>query len=512
MTDTSDVEDWGPTLEAVGRPLGGGRTRNTRVGLQEIQEAQDFQRERTGADVAVALGGVDTGDGYDGWSHVTEWATDVGEGITDAVTGTANTINAIVQGFTGLIGDWLFPDVESAAEAIARQQAETAASVAKLQQLNSANAQGGNSGFVDFTGLADASTMGSQFDQFYSGAGTDTLGIVGGRTGVVPGTFTADRLCRFVFNAKTTLSDFQRVSMVFATSPGKRSFAFPATQTVYGYNYIRARIAESGTYAGIDCVQVIFDIDSFDLGCVVNGVWTKWITVAHKFRPGAIYSLDAGSTGGNRQYRILLNGANVYVHNEVGTISQLGSGYRDTGGGGAWEAGTDGGTWFRAQPSAIAAFYMADNTPPGQLSSIGRAFRASGTTVSFNTVSTMYTLPANMFDTFDYATPDLVWNGSAGSWTIGRRGNYIVNAHMANNNTTLTGYVALFVNGVQTNSGNVGPFSTLAFAIPLMPGDVLTLGYFTGTANCRIFGRADGDITFFQVVRITPDNLEDISA
>lgn len=507
----SEGPDWAPTFEAVGRPTGRSSVKNTRVGLQEIAESEEFRRERTGADVAVAVGGVDTGDDYDGWGHVTEWATNVGEGITDAVTGTANTINAIVQGFTGLIGDWLFPDVESAAEAIARQQAETAASVAKLQQLNSANAQGGNSGFVDFTGLADSSTMGASFDQLYSGAGTDTLGIVGGRTGVVPGTFTADRLCRFVYNVKATLSDFQRVSMVFATSPGKRAFAFPATQTVYGYNYIRARIAETGTYAGIDCVQVIFDIDSFDLGCVVNGVWTKWITVAHKFRPGAIYSLDAGSTGGVRQYRILMNGANVYIHNEVGTISQLGTGFRDTGGGGAWEAGTDGGSWFRAQPSAIAAFYMADNTPPAALSSIGRAFRANGSSVLFSTQGNEYTLPANFFDTFDYSTADITWDGSAGSWTVSRRGNYSINVNMGATTTAMSGCAALYVNGVRTVVGNSGMYCTISYTLPLNPNDVLTLTYLPLVANSRLYGGAGGEWTFFQIARITPDNLEDIS-
>lgn len=510
MTDTSG--DWAETFEAIKRPTGKSSTKNTRVGLEQIEEWQSFQHERTGADVAVAVGGVDTGDDFDGWGHVAEWATDVGEGVTEAVAGVGNVINGIVRGFTGLLGDWLSGDVESAAEAIARQQADTAAAVATLQQLNSANAQGGNSAFVDFTGLPDSSTMGASFDQYYSGAGTDTLGVVSGRTGVVPGTFTADRLCRFVFNVKATLSDFQRVSIVFATSPGKRSFAFPATQTVYGYNYIRARIAETGTYTGIDCVQVIFDIDSFDLGCVVNGVWTKWVTVAHKFRPGAIYTLDAGSLGGNRQYRVKLNGADQYVHNEVGTISQLGAGYRETGGGGAWEAGTDGGTWFRAVPSAIAAFYMADNSPPAQLSSVGRAFRSSGSLVNMTSLSTEYTLPASFFDTLDYATSDLTWNGTAGTWTVTRRGNYAINVNFGTNNTSTFGVPILYLNGVRSVVGNSGSYSTMSFTLPLQPGDVLSLTFFTQTSNCRLYGDTGGAWSFFQISRTTPDNLEDIAA
>lgn len=508
---TEEGPDWAPILDSIGRPPGKA-AKSSRVGLQEVEEWQNFQRERTGAEVAVAVGGVDTGDDFDGWGHVAEWAGDVGEGITGAVQGVGNVINSIVQGFTGVIGDWLFPDVETAAEAVARQAAETAAAVAVLQQLNSSNAQGGNSGFVDFTGMPDAASLGASFTQTYSGAGTDTLGIVSGRTGVVPGTFTADRLCRFVFNVKETLTDYQRVSMVFATSPGKRSFAFPATQTVYGYNYIRCRIATTGTYAGVDCVQAIFDIDSFDLGCVVSGVWTKWVTVSHKFRPGAIYSLDAGSLGGNRQYKVLVNGAPVHTHNEVGTISQLGAGFRATGGGGSWEAGTDGGTWFRAQPSAIAAFYMADNASPAMLSSLGRAFRASSTSVNFASISTTYNFPSGFFDTFDYATSDLTWDGSAGTWTVTRRGNYAVCVTVLGINTADWAFLRLRVNGNNVAVGSDGVGSTIAYVLPLYPGDVVSLAIHTLATNTAVAGNAGGDECFFQIARITPDSLEGISA
>lgn len=440
--------------------------------------------------------------------------SNAGTALANAGTALGNvqaTINGIVRGFTGLFGDWAFGDVETAAEAVARQQADTAAAVATLQQLNSSNAQGGNSGFVDFTGMADASSLGASFTQSYSGAGTDTLGVVGGRTGVVPGTFTADRLCRFVFNVKETLTDYQRVSMVFATSPGKRSFAFPATQTVYGYNYIRARIATTGTYTGVDCVQAIFDIDSFDIGCVVSGVWTKWVTVSHKFRPGAIYSLDAGSLGGNRQYRVKLNGADVHVHNEVGTASQLGTDYRDTGGGGEWNAGTDGGTWFRAQPSAIAAFYMADNTPPDQLSSIGRAFRASSSNVGLGTINVEYSLPASFFDTLDFRTSDLAWSGATNTWTIGRRGNYNVDINVGSQQNDKI-CVALWVNGSRKVVGNDGQYSTMSFTMPLSPGDQLTLKVLTMVSGVNLYGDTGGAWSFFQVARITPDNLEDQAA
>lgn len=423
------------------------------------------------------------------------------------------TINSIVRGFTGLFGDWGFGDVETAAEAVARQQAETAASVAKLQQLNSANAQGGNSGFVDFTGLADAATMGSSFDQYYSGAGTDTLGVVGGRVTVTPGVWDAGRVCRFVYTSKATLTDSQRVSVVLATSPGKRRFGPFLSMSSYAYNFIRARVAESGTYAGIDCVQVVFDLDSFDLGCVVNGVWTKWVTVSHQFRPGAIYSLDAGSVGGSRQYRILLNGGQVYIHNEVGTTSQLGSGFRRTGGGAEWVLGSDGlGNSFPTTPGALAAFYMADNTPPEMLSSVGRAFRASTAWVTFSSVSTNYSFPSGFFDTFDYSTTDMAWSGSAGTWTVSRRGNYVVCAAVAAENGDDWGTLRLRVNGTIVALGNDGLVAGITYVLPLSPGDVVDLLYTTLASNVRVSGGPGGDYAYFQISRITPDNLEDISA
>lgn len=76
----SDGPDWASTLAAVKRPLGKS-SKNSRLGADQVEEWQKFQQQRTGADVAVALGGVDTGDDFDGWGHVTEWSTGVTDGI-----------------------------------------------------------------------------------------------------------------------------------------------------------------------------------------------------------------------------------------------------------------------------------------------------------------------------------------------------------------------------------------------------------------------------------------------
>ena len=68
----TDGPEWGPTLDAIKRPPGGS-SKNRQIPLDEIANWQDFQRERTGADIAVAFGGVDIGNLFDGWGFVNNW-------------------------------------------------------------------------------------------------------------------------------------------------------------------------------------------------------------------------------------------------------------------------------------------------------------------------------------------------------------------------------------------------------------------------------------------------------
>lgn len=112
----TEVPDWQPTLDATKKVPGKG-AKSSRVSLQEIQESEEFRRERTGADVAVALGEVDTGDDFDGWGKVAEWGGGVinrfkaifngwfggssGTGTEAEVTYVIETIkDAVINGYT----------------------------------------------------------------------------------------------------------------------------------------------------------------------------------------------------------------------------------------------------------------------------------------------------------------------------------------------------------------------------------------------------------------------------
>lgn len=103
----TDGPDWAETLSAVKKVPGKGRTKNDRLGMDQVAQWQEFQQQRTGADVAVAVGGVDTGDDFDGWGHFTNWAADqlqslaniwngwFGSGGTGTPTEVRTTIEAI---------------------------------------------------------------------------------------------------------------------------------------------------------------------------------------------------------------------------------------------------------------------------------------------------------------------------------------------------------------------------------------------------------------------------------
>lgn len=91
----TDGPDWAETLNAVKKVPGKGRTKNDRLGMDQVAQWQEFQQQRTGADVAVAVGAVDTGDDFDGWGAVTEWAS-------NTVGNIQGVLNGIVRGWRGI--------------------------------------------------------------------------------------------------------------------------------------------------------------------------------------------------------------------------------------------------------------------------------------------------------------------------------------------------------------------------------------------------------------------------
>jgi hypothetical protein len=427
----------------------------------------------------------------------------------DAAAATAgtvvNVIDGIVNGFLGLFGvGWGVADAQAAAAAIAEQQAATAAGVAALQQQSNTAAQSGASAFVDFSTFADATSLGAAFAQFYSGAGTNTWGITSGRVSVIaPSGITGGRVARAVYTALDTLTDYQRVSAVFSSSQMVTQYGFPFSPFfAYGFNYIDGRSDATGA----NCVRVIFGNGTLWFGAVIGGVWTQWTTQAHAFRPGAIYSLECGTIGGIRQYKVLCNSVPILVWTEVGTASLLGASYRKSGLGAEWQLGIDGaGVPWYAGPGGVAAFAVADSTLPTLIGSIGRAYRGSSTSGLVGVAGTSYVpVPNGLFDTIEYASTDLSFNTTTGTWTVTKRGNYLISAQMQCAITNQMGIVNVMVNGILRAGGGSGVAAAGSFLTALSPGDYVQI-VFKAYTNLDIIGAAVGNVTWFQIARITED-------
>lgn len=83
MTETAD---WQPTFEAARRIPGSTKQRPSQKDWEELKKSTEFQRRRYVSDVAVSLGGVDTGDDFDPWG----WLSGFGQVVTEHTEAIAN--------------------------------------------------------------------------------------------------------------------------------------------------------------------------------------------------------------------------------------------------------------------------------------------------------------------------------------------------------------------------------------------------------------------------------------
>lgn len=83
MTETAD---WAPTFERVGQIPG----TNSLQPPKNLAEQQAWINRRNAANIAVAMGGVDTGDDWDPWGWLAGWSGGVSDSITEHTEAIAN--------------------------------------------------------------------------------------------------------------------------------------------------------------------------------------------------------------------------------------------------------------------------------------------------------------------------------------------------------------------------------------------------------------------------------------
>lgn len=539
--------EWDETLAYASRPLGGSRVKNTRTPLETIAAQQQFVQQRNLADTAVAMGAVDTGEDFDGGSWLADWGSNVFSGAQKALTAftgidmtqtpievwkdiTAGfipaiqkTINAIVNGWFGWIGDWTEDD---AADAVANQAATIATMSSAVTQLqNRAQNQdvGGVSTFIDFTARPAATSMGADFTQTYSGSGTGYLGLDNGAKFFF-GTF-ASRDCDFLKNDFQTTTDYQKVGLAFGSTPQYDALGHSSNNEIHG-----RKNAAGDTY-----VYANLDYNTAQLGCQVAGSRTVFVTSpsgTFKFKSNASYWLECGTIGGLRVFRVLENNTPVLTHTEVGTTSQVGASYRYTGG--RVHAYAQSSPSWSLPVGRMVAMAISDNYPSTVTGSGASIFRTTTSNVSSSSGTNLF--PNNFFNNIGASSADIAVDLTTGTFTVSESAYYVLDAQVQQpgGSTTVASVsgwplVSLwaYINAVP--SRRMGDFSaaqistvntsagTATYTFPvglsgtcvvwLDAGDDVQLGYDSSISRSSVFtGDSAGAETNFSITRVGAKN------
>lgn len=440
----------------------------------------------------------------------TQWAKDTLFGIIKTLTGIdLNNLNGLLGG----VGDSLsaidehiqesWDDVVTwfggifgggatraeSTQAIANQATTTAslsAAVAAIQSEQSSQGNGGNSALVNFTTRPDATSLGSDFTQTYTGSGTCVLGITAGKAAVQP-VNDADRTCMYTYNVLQSLSDYQAVGQAFASAPQGAGFN-PA------HNFIRGRVDAAGT----SYVQVDLTGNSATLGCVVAGTLTVFTSVSISFKANSIYWLVCGTAGGARSFQVLEGNTPIISWTEVGTTSQLGASYRYSGGGALTHASVFGSL----VPGQVTAFAFTDNTPAPVLGSGATITRTGTSTVSAPSGTAQ--LPNSFYNNIVYQTADITVDLVNNAFVVANTGWYCVTVAFKTSSTYGSQQGAVLYLNLNATPFEAGPTvynannSVGVFAVYLSAGDAVSGGTFTGT-GASITGDAAGTYSYMSI-------------
>ena len=423
---------------------------------------------------------------------------DIGTLINTMISDTRKTIDAIVKNLFNWDGNgFTLGNLEGSVADQAATTAALSAAVATLQSVQDNYGSGGISAVVDFSSRANASTLGSDFSQTYSGPGSTTWGISGGRTAV---TVVNDdyRTCLARYNVAPTTSDYQIVMSAFAGSPEWFN------NTAKGHNLFLGRMNAAGT----EFVYADLDKYWFELGCVAGGVKTIFHleTGGFSFKGNGIYSLRLGTPGSPRIFQVMEGSLPLYTHVEVGTTSMLGATHRHAGMGETTYASGLGAQ----RPAPVGAWAYGDNLPPSVPGSGFTMYRASTTPVKV--VSGGSVMPANFYDTPGSASSDFIMNLTDASVVVEYAGHYQfeVQAEVAGIFFPDIFRWFIYVNSIPRYYGGTshmrGLTSTAVSLVPacvsatfanveLGPGDEVRLGYYASntvssvlTGDAGLFG------------------------
>lgn len=274
-----------------------------------------------------------------------------------------NTITGAVNAFTG-VGDnvdgtaW---DGTAAALGFS-DQASTVGGLSDAVQKIQADiaASGGVSAVINFSGRANSSSLGSDFNQFYSGPGSSTFGITNGRA-IRQYNFGSERQCIALYNVTDTNTDYQQVGSSYPT--GNETWAFDRNQDPRVYLVARSD-ASATTYVFVELWA-----QRLVMGCYVSGTRYVFFTdTSFRFTSGSAYWLIAGTASGVRTFQLWKGSTPVAMntgsgttttYTDVSSISQYGAGYR-YGGLGLRDMASG---LLHVRPAETSAWVLTDRIP-----------------------------------------------------------------------------------------------------------------------------------------------------
>ncbi|GAB4701004.1 hypothetical protein MOKP118_45140 [Mycobacterium avium subsp. hominissuis] len=285
----------------------------------------------------------------------------------------------------------------------------------------------------------------------------------------------------------STIGDYLQGITSYAT-PGDIQVIKMTLQTAIQYggkNTIRARVGASWSRY----VFARFSYNQVELGYYNGTSETVWDTKSCSPSPGAQLELWCGDNTSDWKFYVLVNSQVVASYNDTAHVSAKGSSYRLSGL--RLESGSFWG--FNSPPGNVTYFEAGDGSTSNVTGTGMRVYRNSTAYVG-STVTT--TMPTNYYDTVDYCSSDIHWNGL--NATVDKAGQYMVSFEWqcdANNAYSFACYATVFLNGVQymnsdwTTRSNMKSLQ-LSTVMNCQAGDVIEPG--ASFASATRLGRITG--------------------
>lgn len=495
----TDGPDWAETLAAIKKPPGKSNVGNTRPGMDQVQVWQEFQQQRTGADVAVALGGVDTGDDYDGWAHVTEFAHGVVDGIADGASNFGNLVEGIFEALTGNSGAQSYVDPVQQLQYLAGTVSGHSQAISELQAANGGSENGGVVGGDTFE-TPYSGSMGPGWALYSTDGDTSYLGTVNGKLewtnkGNATPLVTAQRIDPK--DAKT-LTEFQKISVVVTTPTAGTG----AENRIYGrmspdrQHYVVAYVKDDTIYiaykAGASTTETVVD----------SGPMPNGLTLS----TGRQLNLECGTDELQNEYRVTIGGVNGQSWTDstnlaTSSMNFAARGLSESPKGwmlgfkGQWNAPFPWSTWY-GYPAALANVTVTDNIPVAIQGHGFRVYReATGNSASFAQLTKL----AQYYDTIDYISPGSAWASTG--YTIPKDGMWSFSWRVYRSGNTWTHLVlGLAVNGSGKTAGGVWLNTNIAqdtVQYYCKKGDVVDIYVANVAGTAQMTGSSSGVDSYF---------------